>query len=179
MYIYFLNQFSEINDKLPVSYDLSREIIALLLLVHCFRLYFENLFYMKFTLEFSDLRHLWCRYLMPCSLLDNVLETLSVWPLGKEGGKVFEFFPNKLQTEHSNWLRTLVCQSNVLAFFEGQNWLKNRTRKTIFSYHQKFSILCDAIHIKFFTALLGWKSETLKPFGSGIILCRDNFKTKW
>ena len=58
---------------------------------------------------------------MPCSLLDNVSETLSVWPLGKEGGKVFEFFPNKLQTEHSNWLRTLVCQSNVLAFFEGHN----------------------------------------------------------
>ena len=58
---------------------------------------------------------------MPCSLRDNVLETLSVWPLGKEGERGLEFCPCKLQTEHSNWLRTLVCQLNVLAFFEGQN----------------------------------------------------------
>ena len=58
---------------------------------------------------------------MPCSLLDNVSETLSIWPLGKEGGRGLEFCPNKLQIENSNWLRTLVCQSNVLAFFEEHN----------------------------------------------------------
>ena len=58
---------------------------------------------------------------MPCSLLDNISETLSIWPLGKEDGRGLEFCPNKLQMESSNWLRTLVCQSNVLAFFEEHN----------------------------------------------------------
>ena len=58
---------------------------------------------------------------MPCSLLDNVSETLSIWPLEKEGGRGLEFCPNKLQMENSNWLRTLVCHSNVLAFFEEHN----------------------------------------------------------
>ena len=49
------------------------------------------------------------------------LENEEIRVIGERRGEGSEFCPNKWQTEHSNWLRTLVCQSNVLAFFEGHN----------------------------------------------------------
>ena len=98
---------------------------------------------------------------------------------GKKGGRCLSFSQTNCKRNILiGWEHLYVNQMSWLSLKGTTDW-KIRTRKTIFSNHQKFSILCDAIHFEFFTALLRWKSETLKTFGSGITLCRENFKTKW